>query len=113
MRDAATKGRLRNQQITHCPKGHAYAGENLVITTLRRRCRDCDRQRAREQQRKYRSDPVKNAEICARKNRAARERYQTDSAYRQAVLDKGRKRSVKIEIKENEMNIEMKPEQKT
>lgn len=45
-----------NTQKTHCPQGHAYAGDNLVIDEKgRRRCRDCGRWRAREYARRRRA----------------------------------------------------------
>lgn len=46
MRDAARKGRLRSQKVTHCPAGHAYAGDNLRATKRGRNCRACIRIRA-------------------------------------------------------------------
>jgi hypothetical protein len=31
---------------THCPKGHAYDGDNLIVwTDGKRRCRECERTR--------------------------------------------------------------------
>lgn len=33
--------RARAAKITHCPRGHAYAGENLVIDGNARKCRKC------------------------------------------------------------------------
>jgi hypothetical protein len=42
--DMARKGRASNRaaSITHCPKGHPYAGDNLVtLSTGKRRCRTC------------------------------------------------------------------------
>jgi hypothetical protein len=38
----------RNRAITHCPRGHAYSGDNLHITTRGSRwCRACHRDRMR------------------------------------------------------------------
>lgn len=31
MRDARAKGRLDNQKKTHCPVGHPYTGDNLIV----------------------------------------------------------------------------------
>lgn len=41
--DASIKGRLPNQKITHCPQGHEYSGDNLVVYGGRRgrTCRAC------------------------------------------------------------------------
>jgi hypothetical protein len=40
--DSVRKGRWGAQQVTHCPKGHAYAGTNLKIDYRgRRQCRAC------------------------------------------------------------------------
>jgi hypothetical protein len=44
--DMAAKGRSPQQQKTHCPKGHEYAGDNLVIRHLpnrnpSRHCKAC------------------------------------------------------------------------
>jgi hypothetical protein len=37
-----------NAAKTHCPQGHPYSGENLIITKGGRRCRECDRRRDRD-----------------------------------------------------------------
>lgn len=37
--------RIRWAAITHCPKGHAYSGDNLHMYGNKRRCRACDRLR--------------------------------------------------------------------
>lgn len=36
--------------ITHCPKGHPYSGDNLIIDTRKRKCRTCVYARNRERQ---------------------------------------------------------------
>lgn len=41
-----------NASKTHCPRGHPYAGENLLIRQGRRYCRACRREAARARQRK-------------------------------------------------------------
>lgn len=42
--DAVTRMRLFEQQKTHCPDGHEYAGANLYITPKgHRRCRACQK----------------------------------------------------------------------
>jgi hypothetical protein len=41
MRDASDKGRIHNQSKTHCPQGHEYVGDNLVIERNKRICRTC------------------------------------------------------------------------
>lgn len=44
MLDAARKGRISQQQRTHCPAGHDLAGDNLIINSAgRRECRICRR----------------------------------------------------------------------
>jgi len=52
MRDCSRRGRQKNgnNKKTHCPKGHPYLGENLIIvkTTGHRRCKACDRERQRK-----------------------------------------------------------------
>lgn len=45
MRDASKKGRLLNQRKTHCPSGHEYAGDNLVMYRNKRVCLICRRER--------------------------------------------------------------------
>jgi hypothetical protein len=40
-----------NRSKTHCPRGHAYAGENLFRYGGRRLCRTCQRQRSGENRR--------------------------------------------------------------
>lgn len=36
--DASSKGRLRNNRVAACPKGHPYSGRNLVIVKGNQRC---------------------------------------------------------------------------
>ncbi len=50
LRDAYAKGRKVSPQVnkTHCPAGHPYAGENLVIAKSGQRvCRQCARAHSR------------------------------------------------------------------
>jgi hypothetical protein len=49
MQDCARKGRTHGKNITHCPKGHAYAGNNLYVRPSGGRvCIACDRQKSRD-----------------------------------------------------------------
>lgn len=48
------RGIHRNSLVTHCPRGHAYAGENLELRKGRRHCKECRRERVRIYQRKRR-----------------------------------------------------------
>lgn len=41
---------------THCPQGHPYEGDNLIITPLGRRCRECQRRHSREHARRKRAE---------------------------------------------------------
>lgn len=44
----------KNARVTHCPKGHPYAGENLLLTPEGYRlCRQCKRESKRVWQREY------------------------------------------------------------
>lgn len=63
VRDMVTKGRMAVQQRTHCPQGHEYTGENLILSGPRehRRCRTCAIHRNRE----YRQE--KSNEACLRR----------------------------------------------
>lgn len=62
MRDMVAKGRHAAQRRTHCPRGHELAGENLRLSTLRRRgvrqCRICTNEKARERCRRQRERSV-------------------------------------------------------
>ena len=42
-RDTIQHGRNVNASKTHCPKGHAYTGDNLIVQGTRRLCRTCKR----------------------------------------------------------------------
>lgn len=45
MQDKISKGRDHNQKKTHCPRGHEYAGKNLIDRKGRARsCRTCMRE---------------------------------------------------------------------
>lgn len=55
-----------NRDKTHCPKGHPYAGNNLlqrVCDEGRRRCRECERRRSHRQRvaEKWQSDEAVEA----------------------------------------------------
>ena len=47
MQDMIRHGNCPALAKTHCPKGHEYAGENLVLENGRRTCRTCRRDRGR------------------------------------------------------------------
>lgn len=50
MQDMKAKGRCRNQKVTHCPRGHELAGENLLLDNRGwRKCRICEKERQRRQ----------------------------------------------------------------
>lgn len=44
MQQAAKRGRLRQQKVTHCPQGHPYDSSNTRFSQGRRICRACVRQ---------------------------------------------------------------------
>lgn len=47
---------VHNANKTHCPQGHPYAGQNLIITSSGgRRCRVCQYDHARKGNKKYRA----------------------------------------------------------
>lgn len=47
-----------NAAKTHCPQGHPYSGDNLVVVKGSRTCRECDRTRSREYQQRKRLQTV-------------------------------------------------------
>jgi hypothetical protein len=55
--DKARKGRCKiwNSAKTHCPYGHPFAGENLILSREGRRCKACKSDRAR----RYRREKAK------------------------------------------------------
>ena len=62
-----------NAQKTHCPQGHAYAGENLVVIRGKRHCRECKRRQVAEW--RARTGPVQlTPEQRARKTEMDRRR---------------------------------------
>lgn len=71
MRDMTAKGRQARNGLskTHCPQGHAYAGDNLIIRpTGWRRCRTCNREQLKRFHDRRRAGSVD------RRTRAYRER---------------------------------------
>ena len=49
VKDRDAKGRMWQQQKTHCPQGHPYSGENLYVRPDGSRlCRACQRAASRE-----------------------------------------------------------------
>lgn len=54
MDDCASKKRNVQSKKTHCPSGHEYSGENLMINKYGQRiCRTCSRKHIRNSYRKY------------------------------------------------------------
>lgn len=45
---AGEVARARAAAITHCPRGHAYEGENLIVSQGKRKCRECSNARRRK-----------------------------------------------------------------
>lgn len=72
--DMVAKGRCHEWTRTHCPKGHPYEGDNLVMKVAlsgrtARECRECTRERQRRRWRENRE------ELCRRQQaRRARQR---------------------------------------
>jgi hypothetical protein len=68
-----------NAVKTHCPRGHAYSGENLILRSNgRRACREC----AQEHSRRYREQHAAERRERARRRRAEKPDY--DRRYREA-----------------------------
>jgi hypothetical protein len=58
MRQMHERGRSWQRKRTHCPKGHAYEGDNLVVQGTRRRCKVCSNARTLAYKRKAVSVPT-------------------------------------------------------
>lgn len=55
IKDCANKGRHRETKKTHCPNGHPYSGDNLIVRgNGDRRCKECVRKTGRESARRRR-----------------------------------------------------------
>ena len=58
-RDAVDRGRVHSPRKDRCPAGHLKAGDNLIVVRSRSylsyRCRDCERARKRESERRRRA----------------------------------------------------------
>jgi len=68
MRDSVKKGHHAQASRTHCFRGHALTGDNIMLNNLGRRlCRQCNRIRGRWQRERRRQLP----EDAARVNDAA------------------------------------------
>jgi len=73
MLDCVIKGRHRSQEVTHCPRGHAYEGDNLVITHTergnhrQRMCKICHRESSRLAMARMLSNPEKRFADNARR----------------------------------------------
>lgn len=46
-------GKIDRRTITHCPAGHPYSGDNLIVNNGRRSCRTCINQRKRDKRRSF------------------------------------------------------------
>lgn len=56
MLDRVKHGTDPNVQKTHCPRGHEYAGRNLIRRSGRRHCRECSNAASREYHRSNKPD---------------------------------------------------------
>jgi hypothetical protein len=55
MADASMKGRmLGRSRWTHCPKGHEFSPDNILVDRGRRRCKQCNREWFRKWEQKNR-----------------------------------------------------------
>lgn len=63
--DCQRKGRMHEQKKTHCPSGHAYEGQNLIVYNSMRYCRAC----RKEYDRKYRERKRRRAAEIARERK--------------------------------------------
>ena len=69
--DMVAHGRHKSAAATHCPRGHAYADDNLVIDARgARNCRLCVNARSRSWQRKERARKVAAGEMFSHNVRA-------------------------------------------
>lgn len=50
--DSVEHGTHRSVQVTECPHGHPYSGDNLITKFGQRTCRECGRHASREYQRR-------------------------------------------------------------
>jgi hypothetical protein len=62
-----------NAEITHCPQGHEYAGDNLIYDGGNRKCKTCVYKRNNDRRKKFGMTP----EQKARKVQLQRERRAT------------------------------------
>ena len=61
-----------NAKKTHCPRGHAYEGDNLYVTPGgQRQCRECNRERDREGQREGNREAQRRRRARQRADHAA------------------------------------------
>ena len=66
IRDAARKGRVNGQSLTHCKRGHEYTPDNIKPpTTGKRGCRQCARDAGREFKRRLRARRLLRAALSA------------------------------------------------
>lgn len=56
--DCSMKGRHGQKRKTHCPKGHPYTGDNLIIRDGRRFCRICRDEYSRMYKRKLKAKRI-------------------------------------------------------
>jgi hypothetical protein len=72
MKDAADKKRHQESRKTHCPHGHPYSGDNLIVNKNGYRiCKECKRNKATtDEYRKYHREYIsQNKEMVNKKRR--------------------------------------------
>ena len=50
-------------QVTHCPAGHPYAGDNLLLDNGKRKCRTCVNRRVRERKQRITNTTKENTHV--------------------------------------------------
>ncbi len=91
MNDASVKRRFFNQNKTHCPKGHEYTGDNLVLIRTRsgvgRQCRICSAKASRKSYHKHKEKRSLAFKKWAADNKEHRRQYKKEYRAKQRRKD--------------------------
>lgn len=90
MADASSKKRLMNQKKTHCPYGHLYEGNNLIIVETRsgigRQCGLCNKKATAKSYKKHKCKRNIANKLWMEDNKEHRKTYK--KLYRQKLKEK-------------------------
>lgn len=89
LRDMVARGRHWKQQVTHCPEGHPYSGENLYVNPSGgRQCRICVKAAGKASKERARRSRGAKPHLTSAQARAIRDEYSRGGVTQRVLAEK-------------------------